>query len=93
MPIKVPHNAHTSSKLPSNIEELEPFTPLPTPLIMSSPQPLNQGQTKRGRGDGRGREQGRGYQVAPEVPSNISKMQVYDRRPQTKKKIPSCDTH
>ena len=48
MPIEVPHNAHTSSELPSNIEELEPSTPLPTPLIMPSPQPLDQGQTKRG---------------------------------------------
>ena len=87
MPTEVPHNAHTSSELPSNIEESEPSTPLPTLLIMSSPQPLDQGQTTRGRGDGRRREQGRGYRVACEGPSNISKMQVYDRRPQRKKKV------
>ena len=55
MPTEVPHNAHTSSELPSNIEESEPSTQLPTPLIMSSPQSLDQGQTKRGRGGGRGR--------------------------------------
>ena len=48
MPTEVPHNAHTSSELPSNIEELESSTPLPTPLIMPSPQPLDQGQTRRG---------------------------------------------
>ena len=50
MPTKVPHNAHTSSELPSNIEESEPSTPLLTPLIMPSPQPLDQGQIRRGRG-------------------------------------------
>ena len=43
MPREVPHSAHTSSKLPSNIEVSEPSTPLPTPLIMSPPQPLDQG--------------------------------------------------
>ena len=88
----VPHNA-TSSELPPNIEESEPSTPLLTPLIMPSPQPLDQGQIKRGRGGGRGREQGRGYRVPREGPSNISEMQVYDRRPQRKKKVPSCGTH
>ena len=93
MPTEVPHNAHTSSELPSNIEELEPSTPLLTPLIMPSPQPLDQGQIRRGRGGGRGREQGRGYRVPHEGPSNISEMQVYDRRPQRKKKVPSCGTH
>ena len=93
MPIEVPHNAHTSSELPSNIEESESSTPLPTSLIMSSPQPLDQGQTRRGRGSGRGREQGQGYRVAREGPSDISEMQVYDRLPQGKKKAPSCDTH
>ena len=74
MPTEVPHNAHTSSELPSNIEESESSTPLPTPLIMP-----NQGQTRQGRGGERGREQERGYRVAREGPSNISKMQVYDR--------------
>ena len=77
MSTEVPHNAHTYSELPSNIEESEPSTPLLTPLIMPSPQPLDQGQIRRGRG----REQGRGYRVPCEGPSNISKMQVYDRRP------------
>ena len=61
LPTEVSHNAHTSSELPSNIEELEPSTLLLTPLIMPSPQPLDQGQIGRGRGGGRGREQGRGY--------------------------------
>ena len=93
MPTEVPHNAHTSSELPSNIEESEPSTPLLTPLIMPSPQPLDQGQIRRGRVGGRGREQGRGYRVSREGPSNISEMQVYDRRPQRKKKVPSCGTH
>ena len=94
MPTEVPHNAHTFSELPSNIEESEPSTPLLTPLIMSSPQPLDQGQGRgRGRGGGRGSEQGRGYRVPREGPSNISEMQVYDRRPQRKKKVPSCGTH
>ena len=94
MPTEVPHNAHTSSELPSNIEESEPSTPLLTPLIMPSPQPLDQGRGRgRGRGGGRGREQGRGYRVPREGPSNISEMQVYDRRPQRKKKVPSCGTH
>ena len=58
MPTEVPHNAHTSSELPSNIEELESSNPLLTPLIMPSPQPLDQGQIRRGQGGGRGREQG-----------------------------------
>ena len=78
MPTEVPQNAHTSSKLPSNIEESEPSTILPTPLIMSSSQLLDHGQTRQGRGSGRGREQGRGYRVAYEGPYNISEMQVYD---------------
>ena len=46
MPTEVPHNAHTSSELPSNIEELESSTLLPTPLIMPSSQPLDQGQIR-----------------------------------------------
>ena len=44
MPNEVPQNAHTSFELPSNIEDAESSSPLPTPLIMSSPQPLDQGQ-------------------------------------------------
>ena len=81
MPTEVPHNAHTSLELPSNIEESESSTPLLTHLIMPLPQPLYQGQIRRGRGGGRGREQGRGYRVPCEGPSNILEMQVYDRRP------------
>ena len=46
IPTEVPYNAHTSSELPSNIEELEPSTPLPTPLIMPSSQPLDQRQIR-----------------------------------------------
>ena len=59
MPSEVAQSAHTS-ELPSNIEDQEPSTPLPTPLIMPSPQSLDQGQFGRGRKGGEGRERGRG---------------------------------
>ena len=48
MPSQVPQCAHTSSWLPSNIEDPKQSTPLPTPLIMPSPQPLDQGRAGRG---------------------------------------------
>ena len=60
MPNEVPQSAQTSSELPSNIEDPEPSTPLPTPLIMPSPQPLDQGQARRGQSGGREQERGRG---------------------------------
>ena len=53
MPNEAPHCAQTSSKLPSNIEDPEPSTLLPTPLIMPSLQPLHQGQARRGQSGGR----------------------------------------
>ena len=87
---EVAQSAHTS-ELPSNIEDSEPSTPLPAPLIMPSPQPLNQGQVGRGRRGGCGL--GRGCQAARDDPYDISQMQVYDRQPQRKKKVPSCATH
>ena len=44
----------------------------------------------------RGEASQEGCNVVPHnahTPSNISEMQVYDRRPQRKKKVPSCGTH
>ena len=55
MPSEVPQSAHTSSELPSNIEDPKSSTPLPTPLIMSSRQPLDQGQAGRRQSGREGR--------------------------------------
>ena len=58
MPSEATQSAHTSSQLPSNIEDPEPSTPLPTLLIMPSPQPLDQGQAGQGQRGGQGRNGG-----------------------------------